>query len=248
METARKEPEYPEFDTYEARIKTFADWPPNRVQTKEGLSNAGFFYSGTGDRTICYHCGGSLANWEPKDLPWELHTKFFKNCEYVRMARGPMCANLLKNRISPSMQFRGRTRSNSHIPPPPPFNPGGADKSKKLKLFEKLLEIKEKINETTQEDRESVSEFGERAEKLLAKYNFLAERGQIEFFSFNTSCYVREREIIKIFLLGLNENVKRYICSPEIYHNLYDARDHAQRIELHLNDLARMKRRTIMNM
>ncbi|CAD6220772.1 GSCOCT00005415001.2-RA-CDS [Cotesia congregata] len=77
-----------EFASYNARLESFESWPKSMPQTKEQLADAGFFYRGTGDQTICYHCGGGLNDWKPKDDPWFQHAKCFKKCYYVLMVKG----------------------------------------------------------------------------------------------------------------------------------------------------------------
>lgn len=52
------------------------------------LSDAGFFYTGKGDQTICYHCGGGLKDWEETDEPWVEHARWFSKCPYVLAAKG----------------------------------------------------------------------------------------------------------------------------------------------------------------
>ncbi|XP_044575990.1 baculoviral IAP repeat-containing protein 7-B-like isoform X2 [Cotesia glomerata] len=83
-----KGPAHPEFASYDARLKSFESWPKSMPQTKDQLADAGFYYTGTGDQTICYHCGGGLNDWEPKDDPWFQHAKWFKKCYYVLMVKG----------------------------------------------------------------------------------------------------------------------------------------------------------------
>ncbi|EFN70605.1 Apoptosis inhibitor IAP [Camponotus floridanus] len=81
-------PKHPEYGTYEARLSTFETWPKAMSQTKEELAEAGFFYTGNGDQTLCYHCGGGLRDWEPEDDPWEQHAKWFDYCSYLLMTKG----------------------------------------------------------------------------------------------------------------------------------------------------------------
>ncbi|XP_058798919.1 baculoviral IAP repeat-containing protein 2-like isoform X2 [Phymastichus coffea] len=83
-----KRPYFGDYATYKARLQTFADWPTSMAQTKEQLADAGFFYTGTGDQTTCYHCGGGLKNWEPQDDPWVQHAKWFSTCFYVKLVKG----------------------------------------------------------------------------------------------------------------------------------------------------------------
>ena len=37
---------YPEYTTWDARIKSFSNWPPRIAPSAEALSDAGFFYRG----------------------------------------------------------------------------------------------------------------------------------------------------------------------------------------------------------
>ncbi|XP_072752730.1 baculoviral IAP repeat-containing protein 8-like [Anoplolepis gracilipes] len=81
-------PKHPEYASYDARLCTFETWPKAMSQTKEELATAGFFYTGNGDQTLCYHCGGGLRDWEPEDDPWEQHAKWFDYCSYLLMVKG----------------------------------------------------------------------------------------------------------------------------------------------------------------
>nr|ULH81361.1 inhibitor of apoptosis protein-1 [Cotesia chilonis] len=83
-----KGPAHPEFASYDARLKSFDSWPKSMPQTKDQLADAGFYYTGASDQTVCYHCGGGLNDWEPKDDPWFQHAKWFKKCYYVLMVKG----------------------------------------------------------------------------------------------------------------------------------------------------------------
>ena len=83
-----KGPVHPEYASYDARLHTFVTWPKSMPQTKEQLADAGFFYTGKGDQTLCYHCGGGLKDWEPEDDPWEQHAKWFSKCCYLLMVQG----------------------------------------------------------------------------------------------------------------------------------------------------------------
>ena len=67
-----------------ARLHTFINWPKHcPVQPKE-LIDAGFYYTGSGDRVECFRCGIILAGWEPQDTPWGEHEKWSKDCPLVR--------------------------------------------------------------------------------------------------------------------------------------------------------------------
>lgn len=78
-----QEAKHPEYAKFDDRISTFDTWPVTKVQTKEQLAEAGFYYAKTGDRTICYYCGGGLEGWEPDDVPLQEHLKWFTKCKYA---------------------------------------------------------------------------------------------------------------------------------------------------------------------
>lgn len=78
----------PEFSSLEARMKTFADWPPGLAQRPAQLAEAGFYYMGTGDHVKCFCCDGALRNWEPKDNPWEEHARWFSRCNFLVSVKG----------------------------------------------------------------------------------------------------------------------------------------------------------------
>ncbi|KAJ8666854.1 hypothetical protein QAD02_008516 [Eretmocerus hayati] len=96
-----KKPDYPDYTSYEARLKSFKNWPAAMIQTKEQLADAGFFYTGTGDHTTCYHCGGGLKKWEPFDDPWVQHAKWFSSCAYVRLVKGQEFINNVTGKHTP---------------------------------------------------------------------------------------------------------------------------------------------------
>ncbi|KAG7201967.1 hypothetical protein KM043_004667 [Ampulex compressa] len=88
-----KGPTHPEYASYDARLRTFESWPKSMPQTKEQLADAGFYYTGKGDQTLCYYCGGGLKDWEPEDDPWEQHAKWFSKCYYLLMVQGQEYVN-----------------------------------------------------------------------------------------------------------------------------------------------------------
>lgn len=59
-----RKPTYPDYIVYESRLKSFSDWPKAMKQKPAELADAGFFYTGRGDQTLCFHCGGGLKGWE----------------------------------------------------------------------------------------------------------------------------------------------------------------------------------------
>ena len=87
-ETTTIAPMFPEYAIELARLRSFADWPKTMKQRPEDLSDAGFFYTKTGDRVKCFSCGGGLRDWDEDDIPWEQHAQWFSKCEYLKLMKG----------------------------------------------------------------------------------------------------------------------------------------------------------------
>ncbi|KAK9502250.1 hypothetical protein O3M35_011054 [Rhynocoris fuscipes] len=83
-----KPPSFPQFATEDSRMKSYSTWPISLKLKPHVLSDAGFFYTGKGDQTICYHCGGGLKDWEETDEPWVEHARWFSKCPYVLLVKG----------------------------------------------------------------------------------------------------------------------------------------------------------------
>lgn len=81
-------PVHPRYASEAARLRTFKDWPRSMKQKPEELAEAGFFYTGNGDKTLCFYCDGGLRDWENDDVPWEQHARWFDRCAYVQLVKG----------------------------------------------------------------------------------------------------------------------------------------------------------------
>ncbi|XP_067613598.1 death-associated inhibitor of apoptosis 1 [Eurosta solidaginis] len=81
-------PEYPEYAIEAARIRSFAEWPRNMKQRPKQLADAGFFYTGIGDRVKCFSCGCGLKDWDDDDEPWEQHALWLPKCRYLNLLKG----------------------------------------------------------------------------------------------------------------------------------------------------------------
>lgn len=81
-------PEHPEFAVEAKRLETYEDWPKTMRQKPQQLSDAGFYYTGKGDRVCCFSCGGGLKDWEENDDPWEQHGMWYGKCEYLKLMKG----------------------------------------------------------------------------------------------------------------------------------------------------------------
>ncbi|KAJ8932882.1 hypothetical protein NQ314_014363 [Rhamnusium bicolor] len=72
----------------ESRLATFENWPKSIKQRPVDLAEAGFYYTGVGDQTLCFYCGGGLKDWEENDEPWEQHALWFSKCVYLNLKKG----------------------------------------------------------------------------------------------------------------------------------------------------------------
>jgi hypothetical protein len=77
---------YPEYSLLQERLKSFNTWPVGIKQKPNELAEAGFFYSGQSDMTLCFSCGVCIGQWEPNDNVWvehELHSK--AECNFLKL-------------------------------------------------------------------------------------------------------------------------------------------------------------------
>lgn len=81
-------PLHPNYATLEARQRTFREWPPALKQQPQELAEAGFYYIGLSDQVKCFYCDGGLRNWQPEDVPWMEHSRWFSKCVFVRLVKG----------------------------------------------------------------------------------------------------------------------------------------------------------------
>ncbi|KAK7582126.1 hypothetical protein V9T40_013571 [Parthenolecanium corni] len=77
---------FPHYANVQARLKSFASC--NRKLKVKLLSEAGFFYHGSDDCTICFHCGGGLKEWKDSDDPWIEHAYWYPRCGFVLSMKG----------------------------------------------------------------------------------------------------------------------------------------------------------------
>ncbi|KAL8599224.1 hypothetical protein ACOMHN_007940 [Nucella lapillus] len=71
------------------RLATFRFWPPQLTQRPEELARCGLYYTGDGDRVRCFHCDVLLYNWEPGDDPYREHARWYPDCQYLQLLKGP---------------------------------------------------------------------------------------------------------------------------------------------------------------
>lgn len=72
------------------RIASFKNgrWPIQIAQTSRDMAAAGMFYTGDGDKTVCFYCGKGFVEWQPQDNPFEEHAKHFPKCLFLREVKG----------------------------------------------------------------------------------------------------------------------------------------------------------------
>ncbi|KAI8497606.1 Baculoviral IAP repeat-containing protein 2 [Branchiostoma belcheri] len=89
-----------QYKSEQRRLASFATWPAGapmqpREPAKAGsfphsfpvsvfkMAEAGFYYSGTGDRVVCFSCGGSVEGWEFGDTAMGKHKRLHPHCNFV---------------------------------------------------------------------------------------------------------------------------------------------------------------------
>ncbi|KAK7789133.1 hypothetical protein R5R35_002077 [Gryllus longicercus] len=76
------------YANYDIRMQTFETWPVSLKPRPKELVEAGFFYTGNSDHTVCFTCGCGLRNWKPTNDPWIEHAKWSSQCSFVVINKG----------------------------------------------------------------------------------------------------------------------------------------------------------------
>lgn len=79
---------YKRYISNSARLASYKNSPEQLKVKSQQFSDSGFFYTGVGDQTICFCCGGGLKDWEDQDDPWTVHAKWFHKCKFLLLAKG----------------------------------------------------------------------------------------------------------------------------------------------------------------
>nr|WIE95435.1 hypothetical protein [Microctonus hyperodae filamentous virus] len=115
-------PAKPELATIASRLATFAAYWPRAVrQRPDQLADAGFYYTGVGDQTMCFYCNGGLKDWEDDDDPWLQHARWFKKCPYVLLKKGKDYVQQVESGIRIVVTPPSPTDVELIPPPPPPL-------------------------------------------------------------------------------------------------------------------------------
>lgn len=151
-----KHPEHPEYAVEANRLKSYEDWPKTMRQKPQELSDAGFFYTGKGDRVACFSCGGGLKDWEPNDNPWEQHGMWYGKCEYVQLVKGADFVKKMEEKRQQELAQCEENKLNSSAEQPSSSNVSNklmdslAETSKEMVVDEEVGQEEEKkvLNET----------------------------------------------------------------------------------------------------
>nr|XP_043896626.1 E3 ubiquitin-protein ligase XIAP [Solea senegalensis] len=80
--------------SFEERLDSFAGI--QHPVDCERLARAGLYSTGTGDRVMCFCCGGGLKGWQPEEDPWEEHAKHYPGCSFLLAEKGPEFVNSIQ--------------------------------------------------------------------------------------------------------------------------------------------------------
>ncbi|GJQ74489.1 hypothetical protein Trydic_g21358 [Trypoxylus dichotomus] len=106
------------FESLEARFATFDDWPISMKQSGKAMAQAGFYYTGNGDKAICFSCGLGVHKWEETDDPWVEHAKWSPYCQYILKEKGQkFVQDVLNNQKNKDEDLKkSSTKNEEHTP------------------------------------------------------------------------------------------------------------------------------------
>ena len=93
-------PDQEKYSEIGARLKTFQHWPRGIAQKPKELAEAGLVYSGVGDLTVCFSCGGEIQYWEETDDPWGEHAAQYPHCKYLIESKGRDFVREIQNKTT----------------------------------------------------------------------------------------------------------------------------------------------------
>jgi hypothetical protein len=70
----------------EERKKSFIEnsWDQSNPMNVDGLSEAGFYYTGEDNKVFCFYCSVGLYEWGEESDPWIEHAKHSPNCHFLK--------------------------------------------------------------------------------------------------------------------------------------------------------------------
>nr|AFS51999.1 inhibitor of apoptosis protein [Dendrolimus kikuchii nucleopolyhedrovirus] len=91
----------------QARVNTFADhWPAVLRGLVSSIADAGLFYSGRGDETVCFFCDCRVHEWRIDDDAWRRHALANPQCYFVTAIKGD---DFCSSSSSSSNSFNAKT-------------------------------------------------------------------------------------------------------------------------------------------
>uniref|UniRef100_A0A8B9RX99 Uncharacterized protein n=1 Tax=Accipiter nisus TaxID=211598 RepID=A0A8B9RX99_9AVES len=110
------------------RLGTFVEFPLSCPVSTSALAQAGFIYTGEGDKVKCFSCNTTIEGWAPGDSAVETHKKLSPNCKFITES------TCLENNIHPLAQnYQHRTENGSNTLYPK--NPAMCSEETRLKSF-----------------------------------------------------------------------------------------------------------------
>lgn len=96
-------PKREKYSSLDARIRSFASWTSEHIQSAEVLASAGFYYQNMDDQVMCFQCSGGLRSWQREDDAWFEHARWFPNCEFVQLVKGQQYIDQVQQQQRPSL-------------------------------------------------------------------------------------------------------------------------------------------------
>ncbi|XP_062601966.1 baculoviral IAP repeat-containing protein 3-like [Saccostrea cucullata] len=66
------------------RLQTFLNFPASGYVSTIKLAKEGFYFTGDGDRVVCFACGFERSRWRGDDCPREIHRQISPNCPLLK--------------------------------------------------------------------------------------------------------------------------------------------------------------------
>jgi hypothetical protein len=76
------------FKNSDDRLRTYGSWPMISFPRPCDLAEAGFYFTGTEDKVVCFTCGYGIRNWTARDDPWKRHAQWSPACDFIIQNRG----------------------------------------------------------------------------------------------------------------------------------------------------------------
>ncbi|KAI8512024.1 Baculoviral IAP repeat-containing protein 2 [Branchiostoma belcheri] len=95
------------------RLSSYRNFPDSVPVSASRMARAGFYYSGTGDRVVCFSCSGGVEGWEYGDTAMGEHGRLYPHCDFVN---GSETRN--KPLLPPPGMFQAAVPQAAAAPPP----------------------------------------------------------------------------------------------------------------------------------